>query len=107
MSNCKKAIVVSPKNSTMIGYSSALLPFKAQLCCFSQLSSAAFHSSALLYLHSTVMLEACKAESWMILQDIYILSLLTCIWLNIDANDYTRGNPDLPTAADCVMLKHW
>ena len=59
--------------------SSALLPFTAQLCCFSQLSSAAFHSSALLYLHSMVMLEACKAESWMILQDIYILSLLT--WL--------------------------
>ena len=50
-----------------------------QLCCFSKLSSAAFHSSALLYLHSMVMLEACKAESWMIMQDIYILSLLT--WL--------------------------
>ena len=52
-----------------------------------------------------VMLEACKAESWMIL----LAGHLQTVFANMamDANNCTYGNPDLPTAADYVMLKHW
>ena len=27
--------------------------------------------------------------------------------MTTDANDHTYGNPELSTAADYVMLKHW
>ena len=79
--------------------SSALLHFTAQLCCIAQLSFAA--------LHSMVRLEACKAESCMILLAEHLQSLTVFANMTIDANDHTCGNPDLPLAADCVMLKHW